>query len=902
MMLSTEAPAFRFWGKAQPVGNGADWHPLVYHCLDVAAVGRVHLTRNPQLTTQLVEKMGLEEQSATDLLSLLLAFHDLGKFSRPFQAKMPALYPAVLGTPETPSTPHHDAAGLILWRNPAFATARAVIAANDRVVRQLGRWVGASIGHHGAPVSSETLSSGKEVFGEGGLAAAADFARAAAALLFPHEPLRIIQAKEAQRHEASWLVAGVAVLADWIGSNQNWFPYRAPDMALGTYWDEVAIPGAERALDEAGVLPTAPALPAASFRDLFDFESGSVQTWASTVRLPDGPLLIVIEDVTGSGKTEAALMLAHRLIAVGRASGLYIGLPTMATANAMYARLGETYRRLFSDSSTPSLVLSHSARSLHAGFRASVLDAGRHEALYAPGHTMPAEEPASRACAAWIADDRRRAFLADVGVGTIDQALLAVLPSRHQSLRLLGLSSKVLIVDEVHAYDAYMSQELATLIEFQAALGGSTILLSATLSQTERRGLLKRFARTVACANGDVQNLGTAYPLVTLASSARAEESPQTVRPELERSVPVKLTDSEDEVRERIKAAVGAGAAACWIRNTVDEALASYESLVAEGLSAELFHARFALSDRLRIEDAVLRRFGKSSTAAERQGHVLVATQVVEQSLDIDFDFMVTDLAPIDLVIQRAGRLARHLREGRPVEPQLLVLSPVPSDDAGARWARDTLRGTIAVYRDPSLLWRSARVLGEAGAIVTPDNVKALIEAVYGEDARDRVPPQLLREVDKSEGRAGADRGIAVQNLLKRSAGYVREAGLWDLDIRTPTRLGEPQTTLRLARWEGGKLVPWAVDAPRRLAWRLSEVSVRAVRINDEAPYAPTLANQIAQLKGNWSRWEAECVVVPLASGEDSHWRGRACLRTDRRAAREIPLSYSGRTGLRYRI
>ncbi|WP_238947405.1 hypothetical protein [Vandammella animalimorsus] len=163
--------------------------------------------------------------------------------------------------------------------------------------------------------------------------------------------------------------------------------------------------------------------------------------------------MFVLEDVTGAGKTEAALMLTQRLMQAGRADGLYFALPSMATANQMYQRVGQVYRRLYTDEAAPSLVLAHGARQLLADFRDSVLQP-REQAE--DGRYAPDERSASLQCNAWLADHRKKALLAEVGVGTLDQALLAVLPARHQSLRLLGLCGKVLLIDEVHAYAPYM--------------------------------------------------------------------------------------------------------------------------------------------------------------------------------------------------------------------------------------------------------------------------------------------------------------------------------------------------------------------------------------------------------------------------------------------------------------
>ncbi len=256
---------------------------------------------------------------------------------------------------------------------------------------------------------------------------------------------------------------------------------------MESYW-LVAQNNAKHAVSEAGVLPS-PVARIVGYKDLIgpDATPTPMQKWAQEAQLLNGPALILIEDETGSGKTETALMLAHRLMVAGSAYGLYVALPTMATANAMFDRLAAAYRRLFKEDTNPSIALAHGARDMHAGFRAAMAWNRQKENPYSGSTSRDASDlTASAACTEWIADDRCRTFLADAGVGTIDQTLLAVLPNRHQSLRLLGLVQRVLILDEVHAYDAYMNRELERLLEFQAGLGGSAILLSATLPQSTK--------------------------------------------------------------------------------------------------------------------------------------------------------------------------------------------------------------------------------------------------------------------------------------------------------------------------------------------------------------------------------------------------------------------------------
>ena len=560
-------------------------------------------------------------------------------------------------------------------------------------------------------------------------------------------------------------------------------------------------------------------------------------------------------------------MLAHRLMCASRADGLFFALPTMATANAMYARLENAYRRLFALGSTPSLVLSHGRRSLHEGFTASILDGAADPQRDA---REPAEQPAGAQCAAWIADDRRKAFLAEIGAGTIDQAIMAVLPTRHAPLRLLGLSRRVLIVDEAHAYDAYMTKELHGLLAFQAALGGSAIVLSATLTAKQRGELQAAFLGGLGAEAPTDE--ATEYPLTTAVSRAGVSAEACPMAPGLSRWVAVERLANRGSAIAAIVAAARAGAAVAWVRNAVDDAIEVAQELREAGVDAMVFHARFAMGDRQDIERTVLGWFGRDSRPQERKGRVLVATQVVEQSLDLDFDLMVTDLAPADLVIQRAGRLWRHQRGERPVPgPRLLLLAPEPIDDPTRAWLGAELRRTGFVYPDHALLWRSARALLRQGGIETPGGIRALVEAAYDRDAPGAVPAGLAPAANRAEGAELAAAGIAFQNLLKIEEPYERRAGLWEPDVRTPTRLGDAQIVFRLARDEDGVAVPWYPHEEPRRAWALSEVSVRATRLKGAEE-----DRTVKDAKKNWPAWDQDIPVLLLRRDGAGRWRGFA--------------------------
>ena len=871
-----------FWGKAQPRDPERQpaWHPLAYHSLDVAAVGDVLLNSDRGLGDCLSHLLDVPREHADPLIRYLLCLHDIGKFARKFQAKAPSHYPKCFGDDPTRLAARfdHGAGGLCLFDADAEAF-RLPRTSRGRVWRPL---ISAVTGHHGAPpeagadTSMITLRGGD--FGPAGIDAAHEFMRQAHGLFKPPQAIDALDARRAKR--ASFAVAGLAVLADWIGSNEEWFPYFEPKQELETYWSGAQV-RAKAAVWEAGVLPVQ-ASRRVGYGDLIGVpvQPSPMQDWTQTVDLGVGPALYMIEDETGSGKTEAALMLAHRIIASGGADGLYVALPTMATANAMFDRLADACGHLFGAHTKPSIALAHGARDLNPRFRPAMTRGGRDEQPYSgKGSTDEASEmTASSACAAWIADDRRRTFLADAGAGTIDQALLSVLPSRHQSLRLLGLMRRVLILDEVHAYDAFMQREMERLLEFQAGLGGSAILLSATLPLSVRERLSDAFAKGLRAGPVDVAR-SMDYPLATVRSSNIHLAKGLSGRSGKARSLPVRFLRSSDQALDEVELAAKANQAVLYIRNTVDDALDAAAALSARGVDVSVFHARFSLVDRLRIERRVVDAFGKTSRPEDRRGKVLVATQVVEQSLDLDFDTLVTDLAPIDLLIQRAGRLWRHERPEREGRPELLVMGPEPVADADKDWFTRAFPRAGYVYQDHARLWLTARTLQDAGAIDSPGGLRTLIETVYGDQAEDTIPEGLQDSLIVAEGRTGAERSVATNQLLDFSKGYLRDGGMWDSDVRTPTRLNDdPQVTLRLARANGGRIEPYALDRSNedpRLAWRLSEVNVSRRKVGGEA-LLPEFVKAARLAKDVWTRFDSDKMLVVLEpiDGADQSWKG----------------------------
>lgn len=881
-------PYFQYWGKARSDSNSSEqYHLLPYHCMDVAAVGRAYLTRHTHLLNFFAVTMSVRPETALAWISYWLALHDLGKYSEAFQNQRPDLLKLLLERERGfPYTERHDSLGQWLWDKALFSQ----LLVDEDLFDTYGKaklWreglaacLAAVTGHHGQPPKpyAELASHYKRADED----AAATFARDAAALLLPSDARDDFFAQNHTQFNQlakglSWWLAGVAVLADWLGSNTKYFPYESNRVPLRDYWERIQ-PQAEYAVRDTGVLPQ----PIARGQTLGKLFTGiehatPLQAWADTCALADGPQLYLLEDVTGAGKTEAAITLAYRLMAAGHASGLFIGLPTMATADAMYGRIAKVCEHLFDDDAHPSLVLAHSQRRLSAKFTASVLQTGALE-----GDARQQDATATARCNAWLADSNKKALLASVGVGTIDQALQGVLHARHQSLRLLGLYHKVLLVDEVHACDAYMLRLLEGLLRFHAAAGGSAILLSATLPQAMKQKLVSAYAEGRAWAKPVL--CSESYPLATrIAEDGAVMEQALATRISVRRRVAVDYVDSEVTVVARIGAAIKQGRCVCWIRNTVADAMVAYQRLAAQ--TPLLFHARFAMGDRLDKEAEVLRRFGPDSGTDQRRGRLVIATQVVEQSLDVDFDLVISDLAPIDRLIQRAGRLRRHPRDasGKRVgdgpdqrgEPLLVIHGPEWSDAPGADWIKSAFPKAAFVYPHHGQLWLAARLLREGGGFSMPEDARGLIEGVYGDDAQMSIPKGLQASADRAEGDAVAHTSIAHENGLKLERGYVvGDYTDWWRDAVTPTRLGEATSTVRLARWVDGKLLPWCEGEH---GWDLSQVRVNEKCIKATAvPADPTrrveLERVLAMLpdEGKWS------VLLPLEQTGEGLWRGVA--------------------------
>lgn len=525
-----------------------------------------------------------------------------------------------------------------------------------------------------------------------------------------------------------WFMAGLITVADWVGSDEKNFPQDA-------YWSkEERRRKAQAALENIG-WRYAGVRPGQGFVGLFPEiqEANSLQTAAiQSVREPG---IYVIEGPMGFGKTEAALAAAYGLILAGKATGIYFALPTQVTSNRIHLRMQPFIDRISSDPST--VRLAHSASWL----------VNRDLPTLRPSD--PSDDEARdhvREGRSWFASSKR-ALLAQYGVGTIDQSLLGIVAAKHFFVRQFGLAGKVVILDEVHTYDLYTSTLIGALVKRLRELQCTVIILSATLTEKRRRELL---------GLAGSQPVSTAYPLVSGVSSGLIE---QPSEPPPSKAVHIRHVLGAAPAREVLDRACH-GDCVLWIRNTVDEAQETYRTLRAansqDGPDIGLLHSRFPFFRREEIEADWMSRLGKGSQNRP-PGCVLVSTQVAEQSVDIDADLLITDLAPTDMLLQRLGRLWRHERGRRPCDrPEVWIQMPhteyASLREADEKELRKALGKSARVYA-PYVLLRSLEQWRARTVIRLPDDIRSILEATYA-DPGDTEPiawRRLREELDKQK-------------------------------------------------------------------------------------------------------------------------------------------------------
>lgn len=718
------------WLWAKYDAKTARYHPLMAHLLDVAAVASAMWETLPTARRSWVcQQMNLSEEQAMRVCSLLIGLHDIGKASPGFQTKAGTLYQQL------------DKRGYSLRStDAAHGIVSAAILKQDplRLPTTLACAIG---GHHGEWVRLSVLDTASSSMGD------APWRTLQTKIIERVKQVlgidRMIFTREMESTPFAAFIAGYTSVADWIGSNETYFPYAQTPLDADAYFIQASDQARYALLDlnwGAGGVP-----PDQSFAGLFAFEPNAVQAEIMAALDEDNPpQVIVIEAPTGIGKTEAALYAANWLSRQTGVDGLYIAMPTQATTNQMFTRAGEYLRRAFPDEAV-NYQLIHSQSDLNVLYQ-DLKTTGRRDG-----------NESGPIAIEWFGH-RKRALLSRFATGTVDQALLSILKVRHFFVRLYGLSHRVVIFDEIHAYDTYMSVLFDRLLEWLKALGSPVILLSATLPASTRNRLLKT-----------VMTEAVRYPRATLQYADGTVRTVALPAPD-ERVVRLESIPGDGQaLLDVLMAGLEDGGCAAVVCNTVREAQEMLHWLADSGVfSSEellLFHAQFPPQWRDGIERSVVERFGKRGDRPARA--VLVATQVIEQSLDLDFDMMVTATAPIDLLIQRMGRLHRHPRErpGNLTTPTLFIRQPelvngVPD------WGADGY-----VY-EPYILLHSWWQMRGRSHIVIPSDLDALIEAVYQQGYHENPDwPETLRAASRNaftqmEMGADKDRFIAGQPII----------------------------------------------------------------------------------------------------------------------------------------
>ena len=668
------------WGKINKDGSTCS---LIKHMEDVAITAKAILLQPgfKCVLDLICESLGMEESKAINLICYEAAMHDIGKVDPRFQCNDAArdLNLPIVDTWDAIAPASYS--GEVSYRHE-YGSGEYI---HDKLRSSCGRYASGvyasivALHHQGKGSSCQPYAH------EEWEAVKAEIDRHFEAIYHPEFP------SEIKRADAfGYVCVALIILADWIASSleENHSSSAEPmENQISSF------------LIQAG-LTDGTLLRADSFEEMWSpmgIRNPSpmqkeLSTYLDSCTKEKMPAVVLIESEPGSGKTEAAVYAALKMADAYAKAGVYFGLPTMATANGMVDRVND----LYTAHGLPKARLLHGM----AWMKNDVRFGSDAEKWFSP---------------------TRLGLLQPSGVGTVDQCMAGVLPLKYGSLRLLGLSSKVLIIDEVHSYDDYMLAIICRLLDFCRALRIPVVMLSATLPSTKKKDLL---APCLNKAARETYKPSMKYPLLTLIGTDGNVQAELSPAPTFKRSYSIKILENEDdqEILNFIGSLIQDGGCVCYYVNTVDRAQHMYDlAKQSFGDNAFLFHARFTNARREEIENECRRLFGKDKTHRPHKA-LLIATQVAEQSLDLDFDLIFSDLAPIDMIIQRIGRGFRHAETVR-----LAALS-VPQAFIVCR--PDLARSNEFIY-SAEYLNRTQKELEKRDKLMLPDDIRDVIEAVY---------------------------------------------------------------------------------------------------------------------------------------------------------------------------
>ncbi|CAK0775989.1 CRISPR-associated endonuclease/helicase Cas3 [Azospirillaceae bacterium] len=776
--------------KARYTENARFFLSLLDHSADVAAMAEALLEL--PTTARRLAKLGNRKEldrSARQRLCVLAALHDVGKVNIGFQNRIRNETGAFVG--------HVAPVASLLWGTPSIGKKE-----RNSILNPFKKAIGADVllkwtgndndalddllavvwGHHGSSLTPDlsppfdrdapglwSKSDCYDPVNEAGILGRA---------LKDWFPAAFEPGGETLPTESRFLhaFAGLVVWADWLGSDETRFGYPRSEPKSETNRIAAARAAAQRVVsdrrfDAADRRDAARALQF-DFPALFPgFAARPAQT--ATLDLPaadDHGSVMALEAETGSGKTEAALLHFLRLLREDKVDGLYFALPTRASAKQIQTRITQDLRRILADAAPPV------GLAVPGYIRVNDRD----------GQALPnfkvlwPDQDASRSALhdeGWAVEQTRRYLAGAVMVGTIDQLLLGGLTVRHAQFRSSAMLRQLLVIDEVHASDPYMERLLFNILDQHRAAGGHALLMSATLGSRMRHALLGGNSRNAPSFD---QACVAPYPALHLdAETCRAVPLPADAP---QKSVALSLAEDVsdlDALAQRAIDAASAGARVLIIRNTVSNAVALQRALEQRlGEDSPLFlrcrdraaphHARFAAEDRVLLDAALEARLGKNSLngGALPIGALVVATQTAEQSLDIDADFLISDLCPIDVLLQRIGRLHRHARS-RPLGfegPAVLVVAPSLSPNGPARL------GCGTVYPNLLILAATRNLIREQPLWSIPQMNRALVEAATHSERLETLAralgPEWEKHLAEIMGKSSAERRVADSNCI----------------------------------------------------------------------------------------------------------------------------------------
>jgi len=713
----------RCWGKT---GAGNSFHPAIFHMLDVANVAYVLLDDNApcRWRQSLAHALNVDEIQLKNWLPYFIALHDIGKISIAFQSQNATQF-------ERMKRENFIFSG---WRTDDFIRHEIisrVFIETANLPQNLQCLSEAISGHHGKFVGKEKTKDARNLLRREDITwqeMRQQTDGLLRAVFFTYVPEALIQPSNIST--AIMALSGFMVLCDWVGSDERFFKVCSDEG-----FDDYVIESRNRAIQ--AVTSVGLLLPVASkvsddvallFADLGDLRPLQMAINDIPKDLLEKPTITLIEAPTGEGKTEAALALARCISRINGTDEMFYALPTMATSDQMFGRLQKHLRERLGLNT--QVKLAHGQAFLVEDDLCSETPLANIELL---SNGDSAKDKEDREIMEWFSG-KKRALLAPFGVGTVDQIELAVLNVKHGALRMAGLLGKIVIVDEVHAYDVYMTTIIERLLMWLSEMGTSVILLSATLPLTRRAQLLKAFGATTNLADDKV----SLYPSLLVANESTVHHVSTTVW-QPNRIISLEMLhwgDNDADVEAKahwLLTQVADGGCVCWMSNTVKRAQRIFNKLRelnTDDIQLNLLHSQFPLEERQRRESNLSAMYGRKNDTQPRPiKGIVIGTQVLEQSLDLDFDVMASDLAPIDLLLQRAGRLHRHerIRPAMHLTPHLFINFEIDNNETLKLGSDRKIYAPLIVRKTYQALVRQKN-----RRITLPNDYRVLIEMVYG--------------------------------------------------------------------------------------------------------------------------------------------------------------------------